>query len=80
MLWIIGANIETTGKTAGYWILAMLGCHRILSMRGVDATVTIAHSKTEGMEQQCQQADIIVAAVGKPNMVKKLGKTWCNCR
>ena len=45
----------------------------LLASRGVDATVTVTHSKTEDMEQQCQQADIIIAAVGRPNMVKILG-------
>ena len=43
----------------------------LLASRGVDATVTVGHSKTADMEQQCQQADIIIAAVGRPNMVKE---------
>ena len=30
-----------------------------------DATVTICHSKTEGLAEICRQADILVAAVGK---------------
>ena len=33
-------------------------------------TVTIAHSKTKNLEEVCQNADIVVAAVGKPEMVK----------
>lgn len=41
-----------------------------------NCTVTICHSKTTNIEEICQQADIIVAALGKPgflqkNMVKK---------
>lgn len=32
-------------------------------------TVTVVHSKTRNIEQVCQQADIVVAAVGKANMV-----------
>jgi 5,10-methylene-tetrahydrofolate dehydrogenase/methenyl tetrahydrofolate cyclohydrolase len=43
----------------------------LLASRGADATVTIGHSRTEDMKSQCQQADIVVAAVGRPNMVKK---------
>jgi len=33
-------------------------------------TVTIAHSRTKNLEQLCKQADIVVSAVGRPNMVK----------
>ncbi|MCU6795951.1 bifunctional methylenetetrahydrofolate dehydrogenase/methenyltetrahydrofolate cyclohydrolase FolD [Paenibacillus sp. WQ 127069] len=35
------------------------------------ATVTICHSKTANMEEITRQADILIAAVGKPKMVKK---------
>ena len=35
-----------------------------------DCTVTIAHSRTKNLEQLCQQADVVIAAVGRPNMVK----------
>lgn len=68
------AGIETNGKTA-----LVIGRSRnvgmpqaiLLASRGVDATVTIGHSRTADLELQCQQADIVVAAVGRPNMVKK---------
>ena len=33
-------------------------------------TVTIAHSKTINLSKVCQRADIIVAAVGKPKMIR----------
>lgn len=33
-------------------------------------TVTKAHSKTRGLEELCRQADIVIAAVGRPRMVK----------
>ena len=36
-----------------------------------NCTVTIAHSRTKNIESTCAQADIIVAAVGKPEMIKK---------
>lgn len=35
-----------------------------------NCTVTIAHSKTKNLEEVCKQADILVAAVGRPQMVK----------
>ena len=33
-------------------------------------TVTIAHSKTKNLENVCRNADILVAAVGRPHFVK----------
>ena len=33
-------------------------------------TVTVAHSKTKNLEEVCKSADIVVAAVGRPQMVK----------
>ena len=35
-----------------------------------NCTVTIAHSKTKNLEEVCRNADILVAAVGRPKMVK----------
>ena len=35
-----------------------------------NCTVTIAHSKTKDLKAECIKADIIVAAVGKPKLVK----------
>jgi len=33
-------------------------------------TVTVAHSRTADLEKRCREADILVAAVGRPEMVK----------
>jgi len=33
-------------------------------------TVTIAHSKTENLPQVCKNADIVIAAVGRPKMIR----------
>ena len=68
------AGIDTKGKQA-----LVIGRSRnvgmpqaiLLASRGADATVTIAHSRTADIAKQCLDADIIVAAVGRPNMVKK---------
>ena len=35
-----------------------------------NCTVTITHSKTKDLKSQCNKADIIIAAVGKPKLVK----------
>ena len=42
----------------------------MLAQRGVDATVTIVHSRTEDAAALCREADIVVAAIGKPHTVK----------
>jgi methylenetetrahydrofolate dehydrogenase (NADP+)/methenyltetrahydrofolate cyclohydrolase len=34
------------------------------------ATVTIAHSRTRDLAEVCRQADILIAAVGKPGLVR----------
>ncbi len=36
-----------------------------------NCTVTLAHSKTKNLKEECLKADIIVAAAGKANLVKK---------
>ena len=35
-----------------------------------DCTVTIAHSRTQDLPAVCREADILVAAVGRPRMIK----------
>ncbi|MDP3591857.1 bifunctional methylenetetrahydrofolate dehydrogenase/methenyltetrahydrofolate cyclohydrolase FolD [Phenylobacterium sp.] len=35
-----------------------------------DCTVTIAHSRTQDLPTVCREADILVAAVGRPQMIK----------
>ena len=40
-----------------------------------NCTVTITHSKTKDLKAECKRADIIVAAVGKPKLVKA---DWVN--
>jgi methylenetetrahydrofolate dehydrogenase (NADP+)/methenyltetrahydrofolate cyclohydrolase len=42
----------------------------LLSQKGVDATVTVAHSRTPDIEKVCSQADILIAALGSPGFVK----------
>ncbi len=36
-----------------------------------DATVTICHTKTKNLQEEIGQADIVVAAVGRPELIKK---------
>jgi 5,10-methylene-tetrahydrofolate dehydrogenase/methenyl tetrahydrofolate cyclohydrolase len=40
-----------------------------LGRKGVDATVTISHSRTPNIAEICRSADIVIAAVGRAEMV-----------
>ena len=42
----------------------------LLMARGSDATVTVAHSRTKDLAEVCRRADLIIAAVGIPEMIK----------
>ena len=35
-----------------------------------DATVTVAHSHTRNLREECRRADVVVAAIGRPEMVR----------
>tara|TARA_B100000925_G_scaffold290966_1_gene277522 strand:- start:856 stop:1731 length:876 start_codon:yes stop_codon:yes gene_type:complete len=67
------ANVPLEGKRA-----VVLGRSRIVGMpmalllaaRGADATVTVVHSRSEDVAERCREADVIVAAVGRPDMVQ----------
>lgn len=42
----------------------------LLSAKGADATVTIAHSRTNDLPAVCRRADILIAAVGRAEMIR----------
>jgi methylenetetrahydrofolate dehydrogenase (NADP+)/methenyltetrahydrofolate cyclohydrolase len=42
----------------------------LLSQKGIDATVTVVHSRTKDIERIVRNADIVVAAIGSPGFVK----------
>ena len=39
-------------------------------LQAEDATVTVVHSKTKDAQALCAKADILIAAIGKAEMVK----------
>lgn len=41
----------------------------LLSASGVDATVTMCHSRTENIKDVCREADFLFVAIGKPRFV-----------
>jgi methylenetetrahydrofolate dehydrogenase (NADP+) / methenyltetrahydrofolate cyclohydrolase len=63
-------NIELQGKQAvvlGRSIL--VGKPQVLMLLEANATVTIAHSRTQNLANLTRNADIIVAAIGKPEII-----------
>jgi methylenetetrahydrofolate dehydrogenase (NADP+) / methenyltetrahydrofolate cyclohydrolase len=65
-------GIEIQGKRAvivGRSFLVGRPLALMLSARGIDATVTIAHSRTNDLEELTRSADILVAAVGVPRLI-----------
>lgn len=66
------ANVETKGKKAvviGRSLIVGKPMALLLMQKGMDATVTVCHSRSENMKEICSQADILIAAVGRPNTV-----------
>lgn len=65
-------NIETKGKNCvviGRSNIVGRPMSILLSQKGIDCTVTLCHSRTKNLKEFCAQADIIVAALGKPGFL-----------
>jgi methylenetetrahydrofolate dehydrogenase (NADP+) / methenyltetrahydrofolate cyclohydrolase len=65
-------EIETSGKRAvviGRSTLVGLPLSLLLARKGVDATVTLAHSRTPDMAAVVREADIVVGAAGQARMI-----------
>lgn len=64
------SNVEIAGK---HCVVVgrsnIVGKPMALLMLRENATVTICHSKTNDLKNICKQADILIAAVGKPKMI-----------
>lgn len=66
-------EIPTRGRRAvvlGRSLIVGRPMEVLLSTKGVDATVTIAHSRSEDLAGVCREADIVIAAAGQPQMVR----------
>ena len=59
-----GARALVLGRSA------IVGKPMAALLLAADATVTIAHSRTVDLAEECRRADILVAAVGRPEMVR----------
>ncbi len=47
----------------------IVGKPMAMLLLNADATVTVCHSKTKNLQEECQNADILVAAIGKPKFI-----------
>ena len=66
-------NIPTSGKNCvviGRSNIVGRPVSILLSQKGIDATVTVAHSLTKDIGKIISRADIIIAAIGSPSFVK----------
>ena len=65
-------GVATSGKRAvvvGRSTLVGLPLSLLLARKGIDATVTIAHSRTADLIDVCRSADIVVGAVGQAHLI-----------
>ncbi len=72
---LIAAGVETSGANVvvvGRSMIVGKPMAMLLMAKGKggDATVTIAHSRTKDLAAICQRADIIIAAIGRPEFIK----------
>jgi methylenetetrahydrofolate dehydrogenase (NADP+)/methenyltetrahydrofolate cyclohydrolase len=59
-----GANAVVLGRSN------IVGMPVALLLVKANATVTIVHSRTKNIEAVCRQADVLIAAIGQPELVK----------
>lgn len=66
-------NIDTVGKdcvVVGRSNIVGTPMSILLSRKGWDCTVTMAHSRTKNLTEVCKRADIIIAAIGVAHFIK----------
>jgi methylenetetrahydrofolate dehydrogenase (NADP+) / methenyltetrahydrofolate cyclohydrolase len=71
MLLLEAAGVDPTGRRA--LVLgrsAIVGRPLASLLLAADATVTVAHSRTHDLAAECRRAEILVAAVGRAEMVR----------
>ena len=66
-------NIETSGKKCVILgrsnIVGKPMAQLMMQKQYGDATVTVCHSHSKTLKEECREADIIIAAIGQPNFV-----------
>ena len=61
---VAGAKALVLGRSA------VVGRPLVGLLLAANATVTVAHSQTRDLAEECRRADILVAAIGQPEMVR----------
>ena len=67
------AGIDLIGKKAvviGRSRIVGMPLSLLLAQKGIDATVTIAHSRTQDIAEICRTADLVVAAIGRAETIQ----------
>ncbi len=67
-------HIETSGKhcvIVGRSNIVGRPMSILMSQKSINATVTVAHSRTKDLEGLCASADILIAALGAPGFIKE---------
>ena len=70
---LAAAGIDTNGAEAvvlGRSMIVGKPMALLLMAKNANATVTVAHSRSKDLPAICRRADILIAAVGRPDMVK----------
>lgn len=62
-----GANVVVLGRS----MIVGKPMALLLMRKGIDATVTVIHSRTRNIPEICRRADVIIAAIGRPHFVTK---------
>lgn len=66
-------NVETSGKKCVVLgrsnIVGKPMAQLMMQKQYGDATVTVCHSHSANLKEECREADIIIAAIGRPNFV-----------
>ena len=66
------SEIETNGKNCvivGRSNIVGKPLAMLMLQKSVNATVTVCHSRTEKLPQVCRRADILIVAIGQPEMI-----------
>ena len=66
-------DVQTSGKKCvilGRSNIVGKPMSQLMMQKGVDATVTVCHSRSKTLKDECLQADIIIAAIGQPAFLK----------
>jgi methylenetetrahydrofolate dehydrogenase (NADP+) / methenyltetrahydrofolate cyclohydrolase len=62
-----GANVVVLGRS----MIVGKPMALLLMRKGIDATVTVIHSRSRNISEICHRADVIIAAIGRPHFLRR---------